>query len=334
MEEGLAELLFARGRLSEAQRRFERAAELAQPSDRRRLLRLAAGAATARFVGNDALELLRRSAELALADGDRGGACRDLAQMATLIGRAAGIMAHVPTRADARALLDQARQLSDGSDAARAAILTAQGFLADQVGPGSAADPQLAVQLAERAGDPLLLSAALDLATGVHLASGDIDSALADLQRRHALIDDLPLTADSAFEICDTHVMRSEAAVAAGHLDDAAEAANTLVELPCYREDFHLADARRLKVDAMAGRFAAVVTIGDQFHRSWERAGRPVASNLACSTYAVATVHGLLGDEPRRDEWTEDHPRRRWPGVSADMAIDGMVDDVGRAAGP
>ena len=87
--------------------------------------------------------------------------------------------------------------------------------------------------------------------------------------------------------------MRSEAAVAAGHLDAAAEAARTLVELPCYREDFHLADARRLKVDAMAGRFAAVVAIGDRFHRSWERAGRPVASNLACSTYAVATVHGV-----------------------------------------
>ena len=46
---------------------------------------------------------------VALAEGDPGGACRDLAEMATLIGRAAGIMAHVPTRDDARALLDQAR---------------------------------------------------------------------------------------------------------------------------------------------------------------------------------------------------------------------------------
>ncbi len=255
--QGLAGMLFARGRLSEAQRRFEQAAELTEPPGRRRLLRMAAGVAAARYVGNDALRLLRRAADVALAEDDSRGACRDLAEMAALIGRAPGIMARVPTRDEARALLDEAAQLSDGSDAARAALVIAEGFLADDAATGSIAGADLAVQLAERAADPLLLSAALDLATGVHLAGGDLCCAVAHLHRRRALVGDIPFEAATAYEIADTHVMRSEVAVAAGDLEAAAAAAQTLVKFPSYREDFHLADARRLKVDAMAGRFAS-----------------------------------------------------------------------------
>ena len=192
--QGLAELLFARGRLSEAQRRFEQAAELAQISDRRRLLRLAAGAATARFVGNDALELLRRAADVALADGDPGGACRDLAEMATLIGRTPGIMAHVPNTGRRRAPCSTGPRTcptaptppARRSSPRRASLPTTQV-------PPRPPDARLAVQLAERTADPLLLSAALDLATGVHLAGGDIGNATADLRRRQALLDDIPL---------------------------------------------------------------------------------------------------------------------------------------------
>jgi hypothetical protein len=127
-------------------------------------------------------------------------------------------------------------------------------------------------------------------------------------------------------------MMRAETAVAAGHLDAAAQAAQALVELPCYREDLHLADARRLKVDAMAGRFAAVIAVGDQFLRSWDRAGRFIAANLACSTYAVATVHGLLGDEPRRNEWIDitldvggPEYRQTWRSTGWSMTLDGLL---------
>ena len=71
----LAGLLFVRGRPAEAQRRYEQAAELT-PIDalRAAYLRLAAGAAASRYVGNEALRLLGAAADLAttLGDASRG----------------------------------------------------------------------------------------------------------------------------------------------------------------------------------------------------------------------------------------------------------------------
>src|SRR5215469_10990583 len=63
----LAGLLFLRGRQAQAQRRFEQAAELtATVTERAALLRLAAGAAASRFVGDAALRLFRMAADAAL----------------------------------------------------------------------------------------------------------------------------------------------------------------------------------------------------------------------------------------------------------------------------
>ena len=61
--------------------------------------------------------------------------------------------------------------------------------------------------------------------------------------------------------------------------------------------------SRRLLVDALAGHFDEVVRTGERFRAGWERAGRPVAPNLARSPYAVAMVHGMLGDDERRAAW-------------------------------
>ena len=60
--------------------------------------------------------------------------------------------------------------------------------------------------------------------------------------------------------------------------------------------------SRRLKVDALAGRFDAVVHHAEEFRISWERVGRPVVPNLASSAYAVAMVHGIR----RRRRWTRE----------------------------
>ena len=42
---------------------------------------------------------------------------------------------------------------------------------------------------------------------------------------------------------------------------------------------------------------------GERFRAGWERAGRPVAPNLARASYAVAMVHGMRGDVERREAW-------------------------------
>ena len=45
-----------------------------------------------------------------------------------------------------------------------------------------------------------------------------------------------------------------------------------------------------LIVDALAGHFDDVVRTGERFRAGWERAGRPVAPNLARTSYAVAML--------------------------------------------
>ena len=93
--ERFADALFQRGRLGEAQRRYVQAAEACHDAtDRIRLLRLAAGAAAASNVGDDAAALLERSAAVATDAGRAEEAAEDLARVAALQRRAVGIMAH------------------------------------------------------------------------------------------------------------------------------------------------------------------------------------------------------------------------------------------------
>jgi len=296
----LAMLLFLRGRQAQAQRRYEQAAELAAtPAELATLLRLAAGAAAARFVGDDALRLLRQAADTAVSVNDRAGALRDLATMAMYINRAPGIMGTTHSPAEADELLAEARALSDGSPLAQAAFAVVTGWR-DLT---ALADARQAVALAERAGDGILRSIALDLLTAALLVGDDIAGAGRVARRRLQVLDTLGVDPASGFERGDGHLMAVEADLAAGNLAGAAAGARRLAGLPFYRDEDHLAMCRRLLVDAFAGHFDDVVSTGERFRIGWERAGRPVARNLARGAYAVAMVHGMRGDDGRRADW-------------------------------
>ena len=66
----LADILFQRGQPAEAQRCYQQATALtSEPRERCRWLRLAAGAAAARNVGDEAVDLLEESAEISQACG-------------------------------------------------------------------------------------------------------------------------------------------------------------------------------------------------------------------------------------------------------------------------
>jgi predicted ATPase/DNA-binding CsgD family transcriptional regulator len=296
----LAGLLFLRGRQAQAQRRYEQAAELAAAvTGQVAYLRLAAGAAASRFVGGEALRLLRMAADAAVSVGDRAGAARDLATMAMYINRASGIVATPHSEAEADALAAEARALSEGTPLVEAAIATATGWF-DQPDLGRA---RRAVELAERAGDGVLHSIALDLLTITYFANDDIPDAVRTARRRLEVLDSLTIGPLSGFEHADGRLMAAEADLAAGNLAGAAAHAEALADLPFYRDEDHLATCRRLLVDALAGHLDDVIRTGERFRTGWERAGRPVAQNLARGAYAVAMAHGMRGDDDRRAAW-------------------------------
>lgn len=299
LAETLAELLFLRGRPAEAQRRYEQAAGYASAeAERARLKRLAAGAAASRMVGNDALRLLGEAAAHAVAADDRTGAATDLAWTAIHIRRSPGIIAVQPEAGTDDRALDRARTLASGSPPAEVAIAAAATTRSATV-----AEVTLAAESAIAAEAPLLACVALDTLVTIHVVANDLNLARDVVNRRDELLARVPLDAMSGYEYNDHLLMASEIHLAAGDLAGAGRYADRLASLPCYRDQDHLALARRIKVDALAGDLATAAEGGDRFLASWQRAGQPVAMNLNVTTYALAMTHGLLGDDDNRALW-------------------------------
>jgi hypothetical protein len=185
------------------------------------------------------------------------------------------------------------------------AILNARAFdIDDDSSPDEmAARTSAAIAAAEELGDPLLLSAALDAVTCVRLSFGDLPAAVAAVARRIELLSGVRPAAQCGMEISDTYAMASEVALAAGDFGAARRYADILAGLPFHSEEGHIATSRRLKVDALAGNIDRALADAARFRRGWEKAGRPVAKNLAGGAYAAAMVHGLRADEEARQEW-------------------------------
>jgi predicted ATPase/DNA-binding CsgD family transcriptional regulator len=315
---GLAHLCFTRGLPGESQRRFEQAAELATDDlTAAAALRGAAGAAESRHFGNDALRLRRSAADAALRAGDRAGAAADLARNAELINRAPGLMATVPTNGEVEALITEGWALAGDDLAARARLLTAEAFNGDVTDPATLELIEHALALARRIDDPLIESAALDQFTAIKLALGEVGAAAASALRRTELLAPMRVTAVSGLEFFDAIGMADHCAVAAGDLRAARRHAERLRDLPFYREEGHLATRRLLVVTALAGDWGETITLAERFGEGWERAGRPRAGNLRSGAYAVATVHGLRGDDDARAEWLDILDALRIPGPSA-----------------
>jgi predicted ATPase/DNA-binding CsgD family transcriptional regulator len=302
----LGSLTFGRGLPAEAQRRFEEAATLTDdPAARVTALNDAAGAALCRHVGNDSFRLWREAADIATAAGDGVTAAHNLALAATLINRGPGTMAEVPPPEVVDELIREAVAVAGGSPAAEPSILTAQAFNGDDFDPVTRDLAERAITLAGRVGDAYDESAALDELSAVNLAAGDVPAAVATVRARVELLERIPLVPANGMEFSDCYAMASEISLAAGDFVAARTYADRLAALPFVTELDHIATARRIKVDAMAGELGAVVAAAERFRRGWEQAGRPVASNLASAAMAVAMVHGLRGDEDQRAEWRD-----------------------------
>ncbi|HEY2998782.1 MAG TPA: LuxR C-terminal-related transcriptional regulator [Acidimicrobiales bacterium] len=302
----LAAICFTRGLLAECQHRYEQAADLSGPGPGRVAALLeAAGAAASRHEGNEMMRLWREASDAALAGGDYDSAAYALARSAELINRGPGLMAQKPAEGLLEDLMAEARPLATSSPRAEVALLTAWAFELDETDPDAMASARRAVESAADMRDPLLKSAALDAMTSIHLALGDVPAAVDDVSQRIDLLSTVRPAAHNGLEISDGYAMACEVSLTAGDFAAARRFADTLAGLPFHSEEGHLATSRRMRVDALAGDIARVLTDAERFRRGWERAGRPIASNLAGGAYAAAMVHGLRGDDRARAEWLD-----------------------------
>ncbi|MBF6179476.1 ATPase [Nocardia otitidiscaviarum] len=177
--------------------------------------------------------------------------------------------------------------------------------------PRAAAEPaaaaialaRRAVELAERTGEPLARSAALDALAAAQCWAGDIFAAAETARRRVELLDAVPVSPASALERVNALAEAAETLIGVGDLAAARRCGEQLRDLPLLAERGDFATSRLLAADALAGNVDDVIAGSGRFLDAWELAGRPRAPQLAIAATAVALAHGLRGDDRARADW-------------------------------
>jgi predicted ATPase/DNA-binding CsgD family transcriptional regulator len=306
----LARLLFTRGRLREAQRRYEQTASLATgPADAAVALECAAATAKCRVLGHEALRLDRAAAQMWLRAGDHAAAAVAFARCAEHINRFVGMYDSPPAQDVVQTLLADARAHAGDGGRAAAAIVIAEEFrrvhgaVQSEGGLHDAEPPTDALALARQAGDPLLVSAALDAVNFAQSMRGDVVRAAETAAERIGSLTPLAHDPRVAFDLQDALHTAIFVGVAAGQTARCLRQAELHHDLEFLREDRDLGGAALLAPAALAGQWDRVLALGDQFRRGWEQADQPVAPGRALTPAAVAMVHGLRGDESGHARW-------------------------------
>ncbi|MEU9376108.1 LuxR C-terminal-related transcriptional regulator [Streptomyces sp. NPDC048255] len=312
----LAELTFTRNLLGEAQQRYEQAAGLAEDDAAgARALRHAAGVAGCRRLGDDMFRLHRAAGEAARRAGDSTGAGRELAAAATVAYRFSSAFSQIPPAEEVTALLAAARELiCDDDPAAEAAVALAEAAVVadafgavqgdpDNTAPDTVACAERAVESAERAGDPVAQSAALDALSGAQSWAGDTFAAAAAARRRIDILASAPSAPAGTHELIDALAMAAATAVGAGELPAAHRWGGQLAGQPLLAEVGDHATSWLLVADAFAGHADDVLTGSVRFLDAWEQTGRQRSFSLGPAAASVAMIHGLRDDHEARATW-------------------------------
>jgi hypothetical protein len=193
--------------------------------------------------------------------------------------------------------VDEARRLVDDDPAAQIRLAIAELYLGEGIGAGEG--EALLHDLTTRAhlaGDHFGESAALDGLAAVQLTRNDVPAALTALRRRLEVLEQVPVTAAGGGEFTDAVSMALECELAVGDLAAAALMADRWSAVPAHAEEPHLGLSRPILVAVLSGDLLRAATMAHRFADGWERAGRPLASNLAACAAAGGAACDLLGD--------------------------------------
>jgi predicted ATPase/DNA-binding CsgD family transcriptional regulator len=302
----LGHLAYAHRFLLESRGHYEVAAAHAPPAQAAWDLRAAADVAMAEGDGDVAFDLLLQSADRAAEAGDDATRASSLAYAATIADRFAGNFKQEKPHERLRDLVAEATRLAPDGDPVTAAYLASAVAWTTQP-EKSVPDPALvdgALAAAERTGDPVLISGALDAVVEALDAGGRVRDAHKVNQERAALLGRLsrhdPRTGT---EILDTFHMVTEIAVTAGDLPGALGTAQMAQQDEIAEGQPHLVASKSILPLVLQGRFEEALDQADRMWAAWERAGRTPARWMGPAAYAVVLARGLLGDDKGRDEW-------------------------------
>jgi predicted ATPase/DNA-binding CsgD family transcriptional regulator len=303
----LGHLAFARRFLAEARQHYVRAAGSAvDDAEAARDLWSAAGVAQGESKGRLRYELAVAAAERAAAAGDPGTQAAVLAEAVSVATRFPAIFPRDVGLPELRQMLDLAHRVAPPGDVAAAAQLAAADAWTGTrvVDVPDAAPFDAALAAAERADDPVLVSAALDALGSMLQMSGRFAATQELSARRLALLPRLPAHRPRAgSEIQDILHMAVEYAITAGEVPFALDAAVRFGDEALVAAAPHMVESKPMVALVLLGRFDEAVARGVRARQMWVDAGRPAARWLAPSMYALVLCHGLRGDDAAAADW-------------------------------
>ncbi|MEV4580386.1 LuxR C-terminal-related transcriptional regulator [Nonomuraea jabiensis] len=304
----LARLSFARGFLRTSADLYERAARYApSPSQGVRDLGHAADGAHVVNDSSRAFDLWLAAADQARAAGDGDARAVALARAVEMAGRFPVTFRSPIPYERRRELLREAMAAGDRDDpvvSARLACAAAWTAGPELLRP----DPALAmaaVGAARAAGDPILVSAALDAARTVAVNEGRTRQAHRITAERLALLSGLDAYSPAhVAEIDDAQALACLDAVAAGDLP-AARAVPVPGGDDAYGDSAYLTVSKTIPMVVLSGDLDEAVERGDAMWDGWLRAGRPRVFWMQVTLPFVVLAHGLRGDRDELARWRE-----------------------------
>jgi predicted ATPase len=303
----LGHLTFARRFLTEARGHYLRAAEYAvHDAEAARDLWSAAGIAHVEYKGKLRYEYAVAAADRAAAAGDHGTQAAVLAEAVSVATRYPAIFEHDVGSTELQHMLDVAHDVAPPGDLAAVAQLTAADAWT-RTRTVEVPDPAMfdaALGAAERADDPVLISAALDalgsgLVMGGHFATAHVLGS-----RRLGLVARLPAHQPRpSAEIHDILHMAVENAITAGELSFALETARRFELNESVAAAPLIVESKPVVALALLGRFDEAIARGQRTRQLWEEVGQPPARWLAPHMYSIVLCHALRGDDAAASDW-------------------------------